>query len=188
MCAGVRFSFRLSLIFAFVVLAANVRAEPIYFGVAELPGHADHHDSFVLPLSDPADISHARALINNGPGQAGASIVFADIIAGSDNINRDLLSPTHDLWSWHVSKFDGFGDFGIELLDGWPSFVEQDVSGWIKNTNGKIGFWSYTIVSELRDFPGPTPQPIPVRGVVPAAFLIFLFLAACIGYRTRVIT
>jgi hypothetical protein len=142
---------------------ASARGGLVYFQVAELPGHETHHDSFILPLSDSADIAHARDLISLGPDQAGATIVFADIVAGTDGINRDLLAADQHLWSWHVTQFTGFGDVGIELLDGWPSFVEQDVAGWIQNTGGKIGFWNYTVVSELPAVPEPRPEPIPFR-------------------------
>ena len=149
---------------------ASARGELVYFQVAELPGHQTHHDSFILPLSDSADIAHARDLISLGPDQAGETIVFADIAAGTDGINRDLLASDQHLWSWHVTQFDGFGDFGIELLDGWPSFVEQDVAGWIQNTKGKIGFWNYTVVSELPAVPEPRPEPIPFRIPLAACF------------------
>jgi hypothetical protein len=53
------------------------------------------------------------------------------------------------LWNWHVVGVDGFFGTTAEILDGWPTFVEDDVSGWIANTQGKIGFWSYTVVEEL---------------------------------------
>ena len=153
-----------------IFCAASARGELVYFQVAELPGHETHHDSFLLPLSDPADIAHARDLISLGPDQAGETIVFADIAAGADRINRDLLAADQRLWSWHVTQFEGFGDLGIELLDGWPSFVEQDVTGWIQNTKGKIGFWNYTVVSELPAAPEPRPEPIPFRIPLAACF------------------
>lgn len=142
---------------------ASARGELVYFQVAELPGHETHHDSFILPLSNSANIAHARDLISLGPDQVGGTIVFADIVAGTDGINRDLLAADQHLWSWHVTQFNGFGDTGIELLDGWPSFVEQDVAGWIQNTGGKIGFWNYTVLSELPAVPEPRPEPIPLR-------------------------
>ena len=40
---------------------SSARGELVYFQVAELPGHETHHDSFILPLSDSADIAHAPA-------------------------------------------------------------------------------------------------------------------------------
>jgi hypothetical protein len=179
------------VMFALIWLVQDARAELVYFQAAELPGRQEHHDSFVVPISDPADISHARQLISKSPDEAGATILFADIVAGADGINRDWLATDQHLWNWHVTKVTGSGDFGIESLDGWPSFVEQDVAGWIKNTNGRIGFWNYTIVSELREFSGPMPQPIPASGILPAALammLVVVGLTRCRKTRHYAIT
>ena len=129
-------------------LAPSARAGPVLFLVAEPAGSITRGDSYVLPLEDPADIEHARALIALGPA-AGAPIAVAAIAAGADGVNRDLRAAGAPPWSWHVTGFDGFTDFTIEILDGWPSFVEQDVEGWIANTGGFVGFWSYTVVEEL---------------------------------------
>jgi hypothetical protein len=130
-------------------------AATVEFLVAEPPGHAVHGDSYVLPLSAKADIDHARDLIERGAA-AGAPIAVAQIAAGADGRNRDVRAPGEPLWSWHVTEFQGFGDFAIELCDGWPGYVEQDVERWIANTNGAICFWSYTVVAELPE-PGVAP-------------------------------
>src|SRR5688572_30026987 len=125
-----------ALAVALVVLcAASARGGTVYFLVTELPGQEFHHDSFVLPLTDPAHIAHARELVRFGPS-VGETIVFADIVAGRDEINRDLLEPGKPAYSWHVSEFTAFGDFGIELVDGHPTYVEQNLSEWIDNTDG----------------------------------------------------
>ncbi|MFT3787718.1 MAG: hypothetical protein QM770_16370 [Tepidisphaeraceae bacterium] len=145
-------------------------AAPSYFLLAERNDAVVHGDSFVVGLTDADLIQHARDLIQLGPDSAGSPILFADIAEGADGINRDLLKPGAPQWSWHVTSVGGFSDFGIELLDGWPSFVESDVPGWIRNTNptqapppapqtGQIGFWSYTVVKEL---PSDYPETIPV--------------------------
>jgi hypothetical protein len=138
----------------FIKSAVVLAADPVFFLVGELPDAQIHYDSYILPLTDPTDIQHARDLISQGPG-IGGTIIFADIAKGSDGINGDYIAPDTGPWSWHVTKFNGFGDFGIELLDGWPTFVEQDVDGWIANTNGQIGFWNYTVVRELSTVPEP---------------------------------
>src|SRR4051812_40072231 len=74
------------------------RAGTTYFVVAERQGVEEHHDSFVLPLSNPSDVSHARDLIARGPDAAGAPIVFASVVAGADGINRDTLVAGEPLW------------------------------------------------------------------------------------------
>jgi len=173
-----------SLAAAFAVIAglflgaARSSAATTYFLVAERPGQEFHRDSFVLPLTEEADVSHARDLISLGPDSAGSSIAFAKIAAGSDGINRDLLAPNQHEWSWHVTEFEGFGDVGIELVDGNPTLVEDDVPGWLQNTNSSIGFWNYTVVRELPNYPAVIPPPpanaIPLPSAFPAAALTLL--------------
>ena len=147
-------------------------AETIHFLVAERPENAVHGDSYVLPLSDPAAIAQARALIDAEPGTL-PSIVVAHIAAGADGVNRDHLAPGAPAWSWHVTEFEGFSDFAIEILDGWPTYVEQDVNGWIANTGGTIGFWSYTVVAELPAVPEPSTAVLLVVGLVAARAAFF---------------
>lgn len=119
-----------------------------YFLVS-VPGVEDS-DSYILPLSDPADIAHARALIRN-PEDSGGRIVLATIEHGGRSgqyVNRDLLNENRE-WSWHVSEFQGFVDVTIEIYDGSPTLVEEDLHGWFNNTGGVIGFWSYTVTREV---------------------------------------
>lgn len=134
---------------AISILVASVgRADTISFLVAERPGAETHGDSYVLPLSNPDDVSYARRLISEGPDIGGA-IAVARIEKGGDGINRDLLAAGAPEWSWHVTEFMGFADFTVEILDGWPGFVEQDVDAWMQNTGGFVGFWNYTVVAEV---------------------------------------
>ena len=70
-------------------------------------------------------------------------------------------------------------DFTIEILDGWPGFVEQDVNGWIANTNGRVGFWTYTVVAEL-------PAPVPaLDGHGPAGLVLVLLGGLAARGRAR---
>ena len=168
--------------------AARSDAATTYFLVAERPGQAVNGDSFVLPLTESADVSHARDLISLGPDNAGAPIAFARIAAGTDGINRDLLAPDQHDWSWHVTEFQGFGDVGIEILDGWPSYVEQNRDTWLRETNSSIGFWSYTVVRELPNYPAVVPPP-PANAIpLPAAFPIgAITLAGALAARRLVL-
>lgn len=187
---GWRLGVQFARAIAMLAVCAPARAGTSYFLVAEKPGQVFHHDSFVLPLTQSADVSHARDLIAEGPDKAGASIVVADIAAGADGINRDLLSSNQRPWSWHITQFKNFADFGIEILDGWPSFVEQDVPGWIKNTRGSIGFWNYTVVRELKDYPSqpPTGQPpsVPLPPATGQAAVLLTLIAGCAAIRKSI--
>ena len=153
-------------------------AETVYFLVAEhLPRR---HDSYVLPLNDPDDIAEARqwAALNSGPREPGriglvGPIVNARIAAGADGINGDYVAPDTRLWSWHMTEFLDFTRFGIELTDGSPTWVEQDVDGWIRNTRlnnppgvGEIGFWGYTVAAELPGVPEPSAALVAAAGVL----------------------
>jgi len=144
-------------------------AETAYFVVSELARPCNVCDSYILPLSDPAAIAHARDLVSLGP-EAGSTIALANVVAGGDEINRDVLANGEPLWSWHITSFIGFGDFAIELCDGTPGMVEADPTAFLANTNGVICFWSYAVTEEL---PG---RPIPMgRGVgLTSSFLIAL--------------
>lgn len=158
-----------------LVMAAGVDAARIQFGVAELPATVEPHgDSFVVTIdeSDPQLLAHARALVNwiaaggqlmNSPGQ---TILVADIAAGADHINRNYLAEGEPAWSWHITGTPSFADWTIEILDGWPTFVESDIDGWIANTGGAIGFWGYTIVTEIGPLlPGDFDRDSDVDGV-----------------------
>ena len=125
------------------------RAVTNYFLVAERPANIVYDDSYVIVLTNSAHIAHAQDLIARGPDKAHAPLVVADIAAGADGLNRDLGRADARPWSWHVTSVNGFADATIEILDGSPGYVESDVPGWIQNTGGQIGFWTYTIVAEL---------------------------------------
>ena len=193
------------LVTALVVLLASSSASlaaPVYFLVTEFPDEVVHGDSYVLPLEDADDIAHARDLVARGR-DAGRTLVAADIVAGADQINRNILAEGKPAWSWHISRFDGFADMSIELTDGWPTYIEQDVQGWINNTGGgmvdgdgdgvpdqnatvgAIAFWNYTVTAELTG--PPTDLSILPRAAIPlpAAFPAGAALLALAGVVVR---
>ena len=62
-----------------------------------------------------------------------------------------------------------FGDFSIEIYDGWPGYVESDVAGWIANTGGVIGFWNYTVTLKLETIPEPSSLVLAILGLAALA-------------------
>jgi hypothetical protein len=144
----------LVLLTLLTVAASGPAQSVVYFLVGEFPGQEIYYDSYVLPLHEPDEIQHARNLIEYGPG-FGDPLVVAKIAAESNGINRDYLAPGFPEWSWHIEEFSTFAFATIEILDGWPGFVEDDVDGWIQNTNGYIGFWNYTVIDEITLVPEP---------------------------------
>ena len=162
----------LNLLFLFILatcLSSTVCAETVYFLVGEIFDPPYLNNSYVLPLTDPYDIAHARDLIEYGSG-IGEAIVVASIDHWDPNnginTNRDYLQPGIPAWSWYVTEFGGFADFTIEILDGDPSAVEDDVEWWIQNTGGLIGFWSYTVVAELGTDLEPWNCDLTIDGIV----------------------
>ncbi len=120
--------------------------DTVYFLVSDPNG--PYGDSYILPLDDPGDIAHARALIVN-PDTTGAHIAVARIERGAGDPSNRNVTGDGEAWSWHVSEFVGFADYTIEIYDGWPGYVEGHLDEWMENTNGHIGFWSYTVTEEL---------------------------------------
>lgn len=153
------------------IMSFDVFAATVDFVVAEMQGNETYYDSYVLTLSNDSDIAHARDLINNGSSIGGALIV-ADIAIGSDGKNRNYLQPQEPLWSWHITSFSGFADFTAEILDGTPTYVENNLDWWMLNTGGTIGFWNYTIVSEIES------------SVVPLPSAMWLFLSGLLAVGT----
>src|SRR3954462_7411653 len=126
---------------------ADVQTTPTRFLVGERVALL-RHESYVLPLSEPADIAAARDLITFGPDGRPA-MVIAKITAGANGINRNYHAAGSPQWSWHSTDFLGFVDLAAEIYDGWPRKVEQNVEGWILNTAAVIGFSRWTVVAEL---------------------------------------
>jgi hypothetical protein len=120
----------------------------VYFLVSEIS--RDRGDSYVLPLTEPADISAAEAIINGGTSTA--RIVSARIDYGEgDGIykNKDLLSSGGRVWSWHVVEFYGFADASAEIYDSCPTYIEENLDSWMQQTGGRIAFWSYTVTRKV---------------------------------------
>ena len=146
------FGMKLGLTAIAGLLLAGCPAPPAgvrYFLVAEAI-YEEHGDSYVLPLSDLADIAHAEALIDD-PESAGEPIVLAKIAEGGSDgayVNRDLTG-SGAAWSWRITEFVGFADFTIEIYDGWPTYVEDNYDDFVSTTDGMVGFWNYTIVREV---------------------------------------
>ncbi len=160
----------LAVLVACILVPGGACAETVYFKVAEFSPFQPHSDSYVLPLSDPLDIAAVRNIIAQGPLNVSERLVVARIAPGADGINRNLDAPFQP-WSWHVTEFFGFAELTAEIYDGWPTFVESDVPGWMNNTGGIVGFWSYSVVAELHDVPEPPGASLMVIGAAALAIL-----------------
>ncbi len=130
----------------------------VFFLVSEMT--AEKGDSYILPLTDPAHIATARAIVADRDSEELEKLVVAKVVRSKGNeehLNKDLLRNV--TWSWKISEFEGFYGSTIEILDGGPQDLQNDMDWWIDNTSddpdyGVIGFWNYTVVREV------TPEEI----------------------------
>jgi hypothetical protein len=92
-------------------------------------------EAFRVRIENSATIMQVRALED---GSGTATIPNGRILRGSDG-----NAP----WSWHLDPDDiEMAEFAIELCDGTPSLVEDDVDYWV-DTVGRFCPWSATLVS-----------------------------------------
>jgi hypothetical protein len=188
-------------------MTVTLRADTVYFLVSEFPEAIEKGDSYVLPLENPADIAHARDLVLHGRS-AGKALVDADMVAGADNINRNILALGKPAWSWHISHFNGFNDLSLELNDFSPTQIEEDVQGYIDNTGGgnvdsdgdgipdgnatvgHIAFWNYTVTHELigppTDLRIAPAATVPLPAALPVGAATLALIAGAHRLRKRV--
>jgi len=136
----------------------------VYFLVGERNPFLN--DCYVIALSEPADIAHARDLIGYGPGTADQDIVIATVIRqppGTCSLNRNYLTRGLPCWSWSAA-FVSFAGGAIEIWDGNPTMVEESPGGW--PTGSTMGFWAYTVVAELGTDFEPWMSNLSVNGSI----------------------
>jgi hypothetical protein len=94
-------------------------------------------ETFRVRIEDPDLIAQARRIL---AGEEPQKIVTGQLAAGDGGFN--------DPWSWHILPGTvGFAEAAIELCDGKPSFVEDDLTYWL-NTVGTYCPWSAQIIAE----------------------------------------
>ncbi len=91
-------------------------------------------ETFKIKINDPVVAAKADSLLNAGV----KNIVHGYLDAGDGGFNAP--------YSWHMDPDSvSFPDLAIELCDGRPSFVEEDLDYWL-NTVGIFCPWGAEIV------------------------------------------
>lgn len=99
-------------------------------------------ERFRIWVTNPETI---QQLFDVRDGRSQASIPIGPVRLGPGRAEHNLP------WSWHIDPEQvAMAEFTIELCDGKPSFLEEDVEGWIE-TVGSYCPWSARLVS-VRDF------------------------------------
>ena len=146
------FSFLLLLFIRTAHGAETSSTNVVYFLVGGPGSGGSPPDSYVLPVSQPGDIGHARDLISRGSA-AGRTIAVAHVARAKDSVNRNYVAVMCPAWSWQVIEFFAFADLTAEVLDGGPTLTEAEFQGARPDYETDIGYWNYTVVREL----GPEP-------------------------------
>lgn len=93
---------------------------------------------FRVLIREPSVIATAESLIGPGPQQ----IISSALIPGDGGFNAP--------WSWHLDPDSvAFADFAIELCDGCPMFVEEDLDYWLHDV-GQYCPWSSEVLLRER--------------------------------------
>ena len=129
----------------------NCSSDYVYFKVAEMADDKIHNDSYVLPIpaSDTMNIRIAREIIRYGAAYPDRIITgkIAKGVSPCSLLNKDLA--TGKSHSWYVESFAGFSAFTIEVCDGWPGYVDENIDQWMAELDGAICFWSYSVTEEI---------------------------------------
>jgi len=146
----------LSLLATAMLFSCNIDEvtphETVFFKISD--STEPDSESFILELTHLDEIVQARQIIAN-PHDVPDKIILAKIVRqdGSEPyLNKDLNNDM--IWSWRIDSFEGFVGSSIEILDGRPGYIEEDLDRWFQNTggdenHGHIGLWGYTVVAEV---------------------------------------
>ena len=94
--------------------------------------------TFHVLVRDPGVIAEARQLINSGEQR----IINGRLRRGDGGFNEP--------WAWHIDPDSiSFADFTIELCDGCPGHIEDDLDYWVDTVKNYCP-WSTEIISRER--------------------------------------
>ncbi len=122
---------------------SNSNNEVAYFEVGPKNAKLSEQGYFLIKLTDSDKISTARTILKNNEKK----IVTGVVAFSWGGFNVDLQNKR--LWTWHLaSKSVQFADFTVELCDGTPQFVEENVFEWI-HSQTRFCPWSWTLIREV---------------------------------------
>lgn len=99
---------------------------------------------FVVRISDPAVVALAREIV---AGRQPQRVILGELRPGEGGFNHDPTAGR--IWSWHLDPATvRLVDAVIELCDGLPSYVEEDLAYWL-STVGKYCPWLGELEREI---------------------------------------
>lgn len=159
-----------------ICIVASLTILATLVAVAQQPAHANsaiiatfevQGEQFRVRVENEATIEQVRAL---EAGESTASIPNGRVLHGSDG---------NEPWSWHLDPNDiEMAEVAIELCDGTPSHVEDDLDYWV-DTVQRFCPWTATLVDveEVSESIGICIDP-------PGTFNPAQIGGACVNYET----
>jgi hypothetical protein len=119
-----------------------------------IASHTDPSQVFTAATDDPELIRSCRDQLMLPPDQRTLH-VNGRLAAGHGGFNLG--------WSWHLDP-DAWNlvEASVELCDGTPSFVEEDIPYWLENV-GSFCPWSSFVAAEGAPYPPAGPGPVMVE-------------------------
>ncbi len=152
-------------------LTGRASAETAYFlaggGTLET---AARSQAYVIPISDPASIAQARAILAGRPSTFAATNyrLRVRIASGSDGINLNYFSPARTPWFWRVTEFVRFvfvdystgggagtgdpvppPDLPDRAYEASPAEISLDPAAFIATYGNTIELWGYSLMGEV---------------------------------------
>jgi len=134
---------------------------------------ASEYESFVVPVTDSAQIAEIRSLIR----QAKYPVVNVRIKAGGDGVNRDFYAPGAPAWNWSVTQLISVqGEpYSVFLPEHGPlpeesygsvSMIAADPNAWIARHGDQLAEQWFPLTTEINPFKTPVPPDpeAPVMG------------------------
>jgi hypothetical protein len=79
------------------------------------------NETFRIILRDAAEIARAESVLHRGP----LKVVIGRLVSGDGGFNAP--------WRWHLKPDSTWiADLSIELCQGTPSVVEEELEGWLE--------------------------------------------------------
>lgn len=139
--------------------ASSFAAETRYFVASYFLKNEQPDFSFIVPISEPGQILHARLLARSFPIELGETVdvsgkfISVTIEKGNDGFNQDF-GGTNVLWNWQVVELGNFFDFSVGLppvLAVNPLTIGLNLETFLTESDGSgnVSLSGYTITGEL---------------------------------------
>lgn len=127
-----------TILLAVTACGGSSPSEPDDGAVFLILSSAASGETFQVLIREREVIREAQSLV----GRGNVKVINGRLARGDGDFNQP--------WSWHmIPESVGFADGTIEVCDGRPSFIEEDLDYWI-DTLGRFCPWGTEVVRRVR--------------------------------------